>query len=312
VRNYYIENAIHWFTNYHIDALRLDAIHAIFDFSAISFLSELTERIKEFSKEQGRIYYLIAESNLNDSRVIRTREAGGHGIDAQWCDDLHHSLHAILTEERQGYYADFGKIGHLAKSLREGFVYSGQYSPFRKRNHGNSSKDIPAERFIVCSQNHDQVGNRMLGERLSSLVSFESLKLAASVLLSSPYIPLLFMGEEYGESTPFLYFVSHSDRALIESVKEGRKEEFKAFHFSGEPPDPQSEETFRQSKIEWKKREAGSCRILLDYYKKLIKLRKEIPVLSNLNKDQLHVWSLENQRILLMERWEGESTSLPV
>ncbi len=220
-------------------------------------MSELSERVEEFSRRQGRIYSLIAESDLNDTRVVRPREAGGHGIEAQWCDDFHHSLHTLLTGERQGYYADFGKVRHLAKSIEEGFVYSGQYSRFRKRDHGNSSKDIPAHRLIVFSQNHDQVGNRMLGERLSSLVSFESLKLAAGVLLSSPYVPLLFMGEEYGESAPFLYFVDHSDPALIESVRRGRRKEFESFRFEGEAPDPQAEETFHQSKIDWKKRESG-------------------------------------------------------
>ncbi len=307
VRKYFIRNAIHWFSNYHIDALRLDAVHAIFDFSARPFLSDLSEGVEEFSRGRERIHYLIAESDLNDSRVVRSREAGGHGMDAQWCDDFHHSLHVILTGERQGYYADFGKIGHLVKSLTEGFVYSGQYSPFRRRDHGNSSKDILARRFIVCSQNHDQIGNRMLGERLSSLVSFECMKLAASVLLLSPYIPLIFMGEEYGELAPFLYFVHHGNPDLIESVRRGRREEFRSFQSAGEPPDPQSEETFCQSKIEWKRRKSGNHRVLLDYYKELIHLRREIPALSNCNKEQLEVWGLEGQRILFMKRGKDES-----
>ncbi len=307
VRKYFIANALHWFSNYHMDAIRLDAIDAIFDFSAKSFLSELSEKIAEFSKKQGRFYYLIAESDLNDSRLLRTRESGGDGMDAQWCDDFHHSLHTLLTGERQGHYADFGKTRQLARSLKEGFVYSGQYSQFRKRNHGNSSKEIPAQKFIVSSQNHDQVGNRMLGERLSSLVSFELLKVAAGVLLCSPYIPLLFMGEEYGESVPFLYFVSHSDPVLIESVRKGRIEKLGALHYPGEPPDPQSEQTFFKSKVGWKKREAGNHRILLDHYKRLIKLRRAIPALSNLNNDQLEVWIYESQRTLLMERWKDES-----
>jgi maltooligosyltrehalose trehalohydrolase len=307
VRRYFIENAIHWYLNYHVDALRLDAIHAVFDFSANPFLSELSERVEKVSKEKGQRYALMAESDLNNSRMVESREMGGHGVDAQWCDDFHHSLHTILTGERQGYYVDFGKMGYLAKSLKNGFVYSGQYSAFRKRNHGNSSKDIPARKFVVCCQNHDQVGNRMLGERLTSLVSFESLKLAAGVVLCSPYIPLLFMGEEYGESTPFLYFVHHSDPALIESVRRGRNEEFKLFQLSGEPPDPQSKETFDRSKLEWKKRDSGNHRILLGYYKELIMLRREIPALSNLNKDQLDARSLESQRVLLVERWKDKS-----
>lgn len=307
VRSYFTANAIHWFLNYHMDAIRLDAIDAIFDFSARPFLSELSEKVEEFSREQGRVCYLIAESNLNDSRLLRAREAGGEGVNAQWCDDFHHSLHAVLTGERQRYYGDFGTMKHLEKSLREGFVYSGQYSQFRKRNHGNSSKEIPAQKFIVSSQNHDQIGNRMSGERLASLVSFELLKVAAGVLLCSPYIPLLFMGEEYGESNPFLYFVSHSDPILIESVRKGRAEAFEALHERGRPLDPQSQQTFFESKIEWEKRKIGNHKILLDYYRKLIRLRKEIPALSNLNKDKMDVWSLETQKVLQIERWRDKS-----
>lgn len=304
VRDFFIENAIYWFKNYHIDALRLDAVHAIFDMSARPFLQELAERVKGFSRDEGRDFYLIAESNLNDARVIKPVELGGYGIDAQWSDDLHHSLHTLLTGESEGYYVDFGQVGHLVKSLREGFVYSGEYSKYRKRRHGNSSKDRPGKQFVVSSQNHDQIGNRMLGERLSTLISFEGLKLAAGVVLLSPYIPLLFMGEEYGEENPFLYFVSHSDPDLITAVREGRREEFKAFNWKGEPPDPQNVETFLRSKIEWDKRRDGSHRVLLDFYRNLIRLRKEMPVLSNLNKENLDAWGLEDQRVVFMRRWE--------
>ena len=160
---------------------------------------------------------------------------GGYGLDGYWCDDFHHALHTLLTGESKGYYLDFGGIEHLAKSLREGFIYSGQYSRYRSKSHGNSSLDRGADQLVVFSQNHDQVGNRMLGERLSSLVDFESLKLAAGVVLLSPFIPLLFMGEEYGETAPFLYFISHSDPALIEAVRKGRKEEFKEFTWVEDP-----------------------------------------------------------------------------
>src|SRR5574341_367200 len=235
VRNFFIENAIYWFKNYHIDALRLDAIHSIIDMSAKPFLQELAERVEEFSKQEKRKFYLTAESALNDARVIKPKESGGYGIDAQWCDDFHHSLHTLLTGEDQGYYIDFGRVEQLVKSLREGFVYTGGYSQYRKRRHGNSSKDIPGEQFVVCSQNHDQIGNRMLGERLSNIIPFEGLKLAAGVVLLSPFVPLLFMGEEYGEEAPFLYFVSHSDPDLIEAVRKGRKQEFTAFNWKGNP-----------------------------------------------------------------------------
>jgi len=307
VRNFFIENAIHWFHNYHIDALRLDAIHGISDLSARPFLQELAEKVEELSLKSGRKFYLIAESDLNDSRVIRPGELGGYGIDAQWCDDFHHAIHTLLTGERQGYYVDFGKMEHLVKSFNESFVYSGQYSEYRKRNHGNSSKDIPARRFIVFSQNHDQIGNRMLGERLSTLVSFEALKLAAGAVLLSPYIPLLFMGEEYGEGSPFLYFVSFSDSDLVDAVRKGRKEEFRAFEWQGELPDPQSVETFHKSKIEWGKRYKGTHRVLLDFYKTVISLRRKTPALSNPDKDHLDVREFEDKEILCMRRWRDGS-----
>ena len=304
VRNYFIENALHWFKNFHIDALRLDAIHGISDMSAKPFLSELAEKVEEFSKTTGKTCYLIAESDLNDSKVTRSREFGGYGIDAQWCDDFHHALHTILTGEKQGYYSDFGEVKHLVKAMREGFVYSGEYSQFRQKNHGNSSKDVPATQFVTFSQNHDQIGNRMLGERLSTLVSFESLKLAAGVVLLSPYIPLLFMGEEYGEEPPFLYFISHSDPTLIEAVRQGRKAEFHNFSWKEEPPDPQSVETFLKSKIDWEKRFEGYHKVLLDFYKKLITLRKTIPALSHLDKKSLCVDGLEEEKILFVKRWK--------
>jgi len=307
VRNFFAENALHWFKNYHIDGLRLDAIHGVSDFSAKPFLQELAEKVEEFSLQEGRKFYLIAESDLNDSRVIKPRELSGYGIDAQWCDDFHHCLHTLVTGESQGYYVDFGRLEYLIKSLREGFVYSGQYSEYRKKNYGNSSKEIPASQFIVFSQNHDQIGNRMFGERLASLVSFESLKLVAGAVLLSPYIPLLFMGEEYGEDAPFFYFVSHLDENLIEAVRKGRKEEFKSFSWREEPPDPQAVETFLKSKINWEKREKDNHKVLLMFYKKLIKLRKEIPALSNLSKENLDVRGIKDKQVLLIKRWKGES-----
>lgn len=307
VRNFFIENAFYWFEHYHIDALRLDAIHAIYDMSAKPFLQELAERVEEFSSRQGRKFYLIAESDLNDSRVIRPRELGGYGIDAHWCDDFHHSMYTLFTGKKEGYYIDFGKIELFVKSLREGFVYSGQYSTYRKKRHGTSSKDMPAEQFIIFSQNHDQVGNRMFGERLSALVSFEALKLAAGTVLLSPYIPLLFMGEEYGEDAPFHYFVSHSDPGLIEAVRKGRDEEIRAFVNKEEPPDPQSAETFLKSKIDWGKRKNGNHRIMLGFYKHLIKLRREIPALLHLDKDTLDVRGFEKEKVIFMRRWKDNS-----
>ncbi|MCI0693085.1 malto-oligosyltrehalose trehalohydrolase [candidate division KSB1 bacterium] len=310
VRNFFIENALHWFENYHLDAIRLDAVHAIFDMSARPFLQKLAERVEEFSKNARRKFYLIAESNLNDTKIIRLRELGGFGMEAQWCDDFHHSLRTLVTGENRGYYVDFGRVEQFVKCWQEGFVYSGQYSPYRKRRHGNSSKDMPAQQFVVFSQNHDQVGNRMLGERLSTLVSFEALKLVAGAVILSPYIPMLFMGEEYGEAAPFIYFVSHSDANLIEAVRKGRKEEFKSFNWIGEPPDPQSVDTFLKSKLDWKKRAQGNHSLLLDFYKNLIKLRNEMPALANLDKDALEAVGFEENKIVLVRRWKGQSQVL--
>jgi len=307
VRNYFIQNALYWFKSYHVDALRIDAIHGIFDKSPKHILKELAEEVEKFSAEEGRRFYLIVESDLNQAQVIRERSRGGYGIDAQWCDDFHHCLHTLLTGEKNGYYADFGKIEQLEKSFREGFVYTGEYSVYRKSTHGTSSRDIPADRFVVFLQNHDQVGNRLKGERLSTLVNFEGLKLAIGSVLLSPYIPLLFMGEEYGEEAPFLYFVSHSDPALAKAVWEGRKKEFEAFGWRGELPDPACEETFLKTKIDWSKREEGKHKVLLNFYKELISLRKNIPALNHLDKDGAQVVSSEEAHYLYLRRWYNDS-----
>ncbi|MFC2149692.1 malto-oligosyltrehalose trehalohydrolase [Candidatus Auribacterota bacterium] len=306
VRNYFIENAICWFRDYHVDALRLDAVHGIFDMSAHPFLRQLARNVDDLSAGLGRKRCLIAESDLNDSKIITPREEGGFGIDAVWNDDFHHSVHTLLTGENKGYYKDFGSIGNLVKAIKEGFVYSGQYAEFRKRDHGNSSIDCQADQFVVFAQNHDQIGNRMFGERLSKLVSFEGLKLAAGIIMLSPNIPLLFMGEEYGEDNPFQYFVSFSDEKLINGVREGRKEEFKEFHWGGDVPDPQSVKTFMNSKLSWEKRDRGDHKLLLEFYKDLICMRKNIAPLAALSKDDLEVKGLEDKKTLFMRRWARE------
>jgi maltooligosyltrehalose trehalohydrolase len=303
VRDYFINNALHWFEHYHIDGLRLDATHAILDHSARHFLQELAEAVAIYSDERGSNRYLIAESDLNDKRITSPIKTGGYGLDGQWCDDFHHSLRALLTGERHGYYEDYGRIEQLAKAYREGFVYSWQYSPHRKRLYGSSSKDLPAGRFVVFSQNHDQVGNRMLGERLSSMISFEAQKLAACAVLMSPYVPLLFMGEEYGEPSPFLYFISHEDDGLARAVHEGRKAEFAAFHWQGEPPDPRSLLTFRQSKLDWERRNDERHKIMLAFYAALLQLRKSTPAFARLNKENLEARVL-NGNVLCLRRWE--------
>jgi maltooligosyltrehalose trehalohydrolase len=307
VRRYFIENALYWVEKFHIDALRIDAVHGIFDFSAKHFLSELRETVKE---RASRKVYLIAESDLNDVRLINPPDKGGYGLDAQWNDDFHHALHTLLTGEQQGYYKDFGKLWHMTKALKEGFVYSGQYSEFRKRRHGSSSSDRPARQFVVFCQNHDQVGNRMAGDRLSESQPLEKIKLAAAMVILSPYIPLLFMGEEYGETAPFQYFTSHSDKALAEAVTRGRKEEFAAFKWQREIPDPQSESTFLRSKINTELHNTGNHRILFDFYKTLIRMRKELPPLKNLSKDNMEVKDYEPQKVILIKRWHGNEQLL--
>ncbi|MFX1476298.1 MAG: malto-oligosyltrehalose trehalohydrolase [Promethearchaeota archaeon] len=307
VRRFFIENALYWVVEFHIDALRIDAVHTILDFSAQPFLEELALAVQEKAKQLKRQVYLIPESALNDTSLIRSREMGGFSLDAQWNDDFHHALHTLLTGEQTGYYQDFGQLRHLIKAFREGFVYSGEYSVYRQRRHGNSSRDIPAHRFVVFAQNHDQIGNRMFGERLSALVSFEALKLAAGTVLLSPYIPLLFMGEEYGEESPFLYFVSHSDPALVSTIREGRKREFQAFQWKKEPPDPHNPDTFFQSKITWERRAERNHKILLGFYRRLIRLRTDIPALANLDKNSLDVSGMEEEKLLLFRRWYNRS-----
>lgn len=307
VRRYFIENALQWVSDFHIDALRLDAVHAIVDPSARTFLGELAEKVHEAGRNLDRSVYLIPESNRNDARLVSPPELGGFGYDAVWNDDFHHSLHVLLTREQSGYYVDFDGIEDLAVCYREGFLYSGQYSKYRQRHHGNSSKQIPAKRFVAYAQNHDQVGNRNMGDRLSKTATFEQLKLATGVVHLSPYIPLMFMGEEYAESSPFLYFVSHGDSALIEAVRRGRREEFAQFSWTQDIADPQSEDTFLRSKLNWELRTEGQHRILWLFYQELLRLRRDIPALARLDKNTMEITSFRDEKILMIKRWDGSS-----
>ena len=275
VRRYFIDNALYWAEHFHIDALRLDAVHGIFDFSATHFLAQLQSEIQALAARLGRPILLIAESNLNDSKMLHSAERGGYGLDGQWSDDFHHAVHTLLTGEHDGYYADFGKLSCLTETLKHGWCYSGQYSIFRRRRQGNSPAGIERSRFVVCTQNHDQVGNRALGERLSTLVSTEALKLAAGATLISPLTPLLFMGEEYAETAPFQYFVSHSDKELIENVRKGRRGEFATFDWKAEIPDPQAESTFEASILDHSRKQSEPHRTMLRFYKRLICFRRE-------------------------------------
>ncbi|HSA94169.1 MAG TPA: malto-oligosyltrehalose trehalohydrolase [Terriglobales bacterium] len=312
VRRFFIENALYWIEECHVDALRLDAVHAIVDPSARPFLEELGKRVHECGRQLGRQVYLMAESDRNDPRLVEARERNGLGLDALWNDDFHHSLHALLTGERKGYYCDFGRTEQMAAAFRQGFVYTGQYSEYRRRRHGSSSAHVPARRMVVFTQNHDQVGNRMLGERLSSLVSLDALKLAAGLVLLSPYLPLLFMGEEYGEPAPFQYFVSHSDTRLIEAVRNGRREEFAAFGWQGGVPDPQDPATFERSRLRWELRDAGHHAALAELYRELLGLRRSLPALACGSKEEMEVHVHEAEHTLAVRRWHGKSEALAV
>ncbi len=302
VRRFFIENAIYWIDECHIDALRLDAVHAILDFTARPFLEVLAREVHRTAERLNRKIYSIAESALNDTRIIRPRELGGFALDAQWNDDFHHALHTVLTGEQSGYYQDFGCLEQLARAWRRGFVYEGQYSAYRQRAHGNSSRSIPARQLVVFSQNHDQIGNRLLGQRLSHLVPFEGLKLAASLVILSPFIPLLFMGEEYGETAPFQYFIDHSDPQLINAVRDGRRREFAAFGWQEDPPDPQDEAIFKAAGLNRSLRQTGPNGVLLSFYRELIRLRTTIPALARLSKKHLEAAADLDHRLLWVRR----------
>ncbi len=285
VRAYFIRNALFWLDRYDIDALRLDAVHAIYDTGARPFLAELQAAVDEAfgpdasmgSEESAprRPRYLIAESDMNDSRLVRRREESGYGLAGHWADDFHHAVHVLLTGERRGYYADFGGLEQLERALFQAYNLSGGYSTHRKRRHGNSPEGVPAERFVVCIQNHDQVGNRMFGERLSQLVTPEQYRFALSLLLMSPYVPLLFMGEEYAETRPFFFFVNHGDEALLEATREGRKREFAEFYDGVEPPDPVAESTFNDSVLDVSAADRQPGKAVLELYRELLRIRRE-------------------------------------
>jgi maltooligosyltrehalose trehalohydrolase len=306
VRRFFIENACYWFEQFHIDGLRLDATHALIDNSTVHFLEELSGAVDDWAARHDRQVVLIAENDRSDYRLTLGREANGFGMDAQWLDDLHHVLHVALTGEDDGYYADYQDPALLPKVLAEGFAYSGEVSPARQRRHGAPPRSIPTDRFVVSAQTHDQVGNRMLGERLTQLTSFDGLKLAAALLACSPYVPMLFMGEEYGEPAPFLFFVSHGDPDLVESVRKGRAEEFAAFRSRGAPPDPQDEQTFLRCKLDHGLRHRGEHALLQRIYGELLTLRRETPALTNPDRHATSVHTDLSSYLVCLERRSGE------
>ena len=300
IRNFCIDNALMWLRDFHIDGLRLDAVHAIKDYSARHILQELKEYVKHLNTQSGKNHFLIGECDLNDTKYISPLEKGGYDLDAQWCDEFHHALHTLVTGETDGYYSDFGSIDQLSKSFRDAYVYDGIFTPHRKKVFGSKTTGISGYKFVVFAQNHDHIGNRMMGDRLTTLVDFETLKLIAGTVFLSPYIPLIFMGEEYGETNPFLYFTSHTDPSLIELVVKGRLEEFKSFKNNKEPLNPQSEATFSRSKLKWKYNEQKRQTQLLSFYKELIRLRKFYTSIKSMNRTDLLVDIVEGKNVIIL------------
>ncbi len=309
VRRFAIDNALMWLRDYHFDGLRLDAIHAIVDTSAVHLLEQMSTEVEELESILGRHLVLIAESDLNDPRVVNSREAGGYGIDAQWSDDFHHSLHTILTGESNGYYSDFGSFADLAKAFQEVFVYDGQFSKHRERRHGRPAGNLPGGRFLAYLQNHDQIGNRAQGERSAHLMNKGRLKIGAALVLLSPYVPMLFQGEEWAASSPFQYFTRHEEESQARAVTEGRTREFVAFGWKPEEvPDPQAEETFERSKLKWEERKESFHAEMLEWHRKLIALRRETPDLRNGRRDEVEVRFDENARWFSVTRGEITAT----
>ncbi len=304
VRRYVIDNALYWITEYHIDALRLDAIHGIYDFSAGHILKELSLAVHAQAAQLERQILVIAESDLNDARIIEPPPQGGYGLDAQWNDDFHHALRVVLTGEQKGYYEDFHGIADLATAIREGFVYNGRYSAHRRRRHGNASSQCRPSQLVVFSQNHDQIGNRAVGDRLSTQLPWDALKVIRALVLLSPNVPLLFMGEEYGETAPFQYFIEHGDRDLVEAVRQGRRGEFS--HFGWNPddiPDPQDPATFMRSRLSCDRLDERQAS-LLQWTHALIRLRKEESSLGA-GDGQVRghrVWTFEDEQVLVVHR----------
>ena len=304
VRALLIGNALRWLEEFHVDALRLDAVDQIADASATHFLAELADAVADAAERAGRPLHLIAESDLNDPRMITSRAAGGLGMDAQWSGDLHHSLHTLVTGEETGYYADFAGRGTAmaARAYRNGFAYTGQRSRYRGRRHGARAAGIHGSRFVVFGQNHDQVGNRMMGDRLAQTAGFEAAKLMAGAVLLSPQVPLLFMGEEHADDAPFPYFTSHAGAELIEAVRRGRAEEFRSFRWAGEPPDPQAEETFASAVLHWDSRNEAGHGQMLALYRELLRLRRDLAPLRDLDPDRVEVARMDDPAVVWMLR----------
>jgi maltooligosyltrehalose trehalohydrolase len=293
VRRYIADNVLMWLRDYHVDALRLDAVHALADHSAVNLLEQLAVEVESLSTHLGRPLSLIAESDLNDPRLITPREAGGFGLQAQWDDDVHHALHTLLTGERQGYYGDFGSLDCLQTVLEGAFFHAGTWSSFRQRHHGRPVNRLltPGHRFVAFLQNHDQIGNRAVGDRLSALLSPGLLKVGATLLLTAPFTPMLFMGEEWAASSPWQFFTSHPEPELADAVRNGRRREFASHGWaSSDVPDPQDPATFERSKLDWDELGKPGHAEILDLYRRLIKLRRDFSDLSDPWLSKVEVW----------------------
>ncbi|HEX6087040.1 MAG TPA: malto-oligosyltrehalose trehalohydrolase [Thermoanaerobaculia bacterium] len=311
VRWYFIHSALQWIDEFHFDGLRVDAVHAIVDHSAEPFLQDLNVAVHARARQLGRRIYSIAESDLNDPRVITPREGFGLEFDSQWADDFHHSLHVLLTGEQDGYYSGFTKnVSNLARVIETGYLYVGQHSDYRGRKYGLKPKTKDGAQFVISVQNHDQVGNRMRGERLGDLVSFDQARLAAAAIILSPFVPMLFMGEEYHEKAPFLYFTSHSDQDLIEAVRKGRREEFDDFSWEGEPPDPHDEGTFLSSKLNWALLDRDEHASMWRWYQQLLRLRRDTPALRRLDLAAVETHADDERQVLLVRRRAESSEAL--
>jgi maltooligosyltrehalose trehalohydrolase len=319
VRRFFCDNALGWLRHYRIDGLRLDAVHAFHDRSAVPFLEQLSREVHDLERELGRTKVLIAESDLNDPRLIRSLEAAGLGLDAQWSDDFHHALHALLTGEVGGYYADFGELSDVVEALAKGFVYAGRYSEYRRRSHGRPLGAVPLNRLLGYIQNHDQVGNRAVGDRIGQSLSVAQLELAAALMLTGPFVPMLFQGEEWNATSPFCYFTDHTDPELGAAVRAGRRREFAAFGWAPEDvPDPQAESTFARSKLNWREREAGEHGRLLSWYRGLIHLRAVEPSLTSSERPEVfldavceRVLTIRRGQLMIFANVSGEPASLP-
>lgn len=306
-RTLVLQNVRYWLEKYRFDGLRLDAVHAIYDQGRKHILQEITETAKETASRENRRIAVIAETDENNIKIINPPEKGGAGFDAQWMDDFHHCIHTVLTGEKQGYYVDYGRLEDLEK-VYGNFLYTGQFSCFWQKNRGSDASGNPGHQFVVALQNHDQVGNRAWGERLAALVDFPLLKAAAGLLFMAPYLPLLFMGEEYAEKQPFLFFVDYQDKGLREAVSRGRKDEFRSFGWENFP-DPVDEETFYRSKLTIREHWEEKNRQIFAYYKDIIQLRKNHPALRRPDKKATAVKVNPRSRLVEIER-QGEGVLL--